>query len=89
MSTSFEIYTNKVQGNESTELVKIGSLPAKEYATRLEVAKLTQLVLVGETAAKELKDLQQNCSHHYFYDRPGFPYNSRYCAACGIFRGQL
>jgi hypothetical protein len=85
---SKQIYHSKVLGDERTEPVA-GVLPEREAGVSKSIAQLQALVDIGENAKRGISEFRKSCKHQYFTDEAGFPYDTRFCAVCGAYMGQL
>ena len=83
-----QIYRSKVLGDERTEPIE-AVLPADAEDTVAELERLREIVRQGDVAITTIRQIQADCSHHYFRDTAGFPYDQRHCAVCGAYMGQL
>ena len=83
------VYRSTVPGDETTPLIPVEVLPPIELALFKRIEKLKQLIDEADAAKDEIRRLRSKCSHHYFYDTAGFPYDTRTCAACGAHMGLL
>lgn len=85
---SKQIYRSKVLGDERTDPIP-AVLPAEAEEIVQNIEHLRALVRIGDNAIEGIRKFQSECPHHYFRDTAGFPYDTRYCAVCGAYMGQL
>lgn len=85
---SKQIYRSTVLGDERTDPIP-AVLPAEAEDTVKELERLREIVRQGDVAITTIRQIQADCSHHYFRDTAGFPYDQRHCAVCGAYMGQL
>jgi len=83
-----DIYRSTVTGDETTQPVKT-ILTTEEMLLKTAVDARLFLIAQAATAELELGALRKNCKHHAFTDVAGFPYDTRYCAVCGVSMGSV
>ena len=90
-----KLYISTVPGNESTRPLEVKRLSKeqsemKKTSTKLK-ADINSLQKEIDKKKTAYKKLIADCNHHVFYDIIPFPTAEveRYCATCGIFRGQI
>jgi hypothetical protein len=53
------------------------------------LALLTSMREQRQALTERIKKLEKGCTHAVSYDVAGFPYDHRFCYACGISRGAV
>lgn len=84
-----KIFRNSYRISGSPELVEVDKLPRDHQKINNDIEKLEKIISEGEQAKIILNGLQKSCIHEYFYDRPGYPYDYRFCATCNGYMGPI
>lgn len=87
MAKSKHTFYRDVRPKGTVKSVHEAATPEKTKSLKAQYAHLRDLYDQKDALEKQIEAARDACTHEYFYDERGDPYDLRACAGCGKFLG--